>query len=123
MNKKTEELQFFIEKIKSSEILVIVEGKKDREALQKLGIGNIVELSKKPLFQVIEDVASKNKDCIILTDLDAKGRELYGKLNRGLSHFGIKVDDSFRNFLRKETQLRQIEGLRSYMEKLSKSKD
>lgn len=111
-----------IERIKNLNALIIVEGKKDRAALEHFGIANIIELSKKPLFQVIEDVAAKNKVCIILTDLDAKGRELYGKLNRGLSHLGIKVDDSFRNFLRKETQLRQIEGLRSYMERMLKQK-
>jgi len=111
-----------IDRIKNFNFLIIVEGKKDRAALESFGIKNIVELSKKPLFHLIEDVAAKNNHCIILTDLDAKGRELYGKLSRGLSHLGVKVDDSFRNFLRRETQLRQIEGLRSYVEKLSKAK-
>ncbi len=111
-----------IERIKNFNLLIIVEGKKDRAALEHFGVTNITELSKKPLFQVIEDVAAENKNCIILTDLDAKGRELYGKLSRGLLHLGVKIDDSFRNFLRKETQLRQIEGLVSYISKMSKTK-
>src|SRR3989338_5489130 len=117
------EFSIHIDRIKNSNLLIIVEGKKDRAALEHFGITNTIELSKKPLFQIIEDVAAKNKDCIILTDLDAKGRELYVKLSRGLSHLGVKIDDSFRNFLRRETQLRQIEGLWSYVEKLSKAKD
>jgi len=106
-----------IEKIKSSGILVIVEGKNDRKALQSFGIKNIKELSKMPLFEVVEDVASENKECIILTDLDKKGKELYGKLNSGLQRYGVRVDNSFRNFLFKKTKIRQIEGILSLLSK------
>ena len=58
-----------------------------------------------------------------MTDLDKKGKDLYGKLNQGLSGLGVKVDNSFRNFLYKNAELRQIEGLLSYMETISKTKD
>ena len=105
-----------IQKIANSNILIIVEGKKDRIALQKLGITNIVELSKKPLFQIVEDVSNQHKECIILTDLDKKGKELYGKLNSQLQRNGIKVDNKLREFLFKNTRLRQIEGLTKYLE-------
>ncbi|MBI2208105.1 toprim domain-containing protein [Candidatus Woesearchaeota archaeon] len=108
-----------IEKIRHSGSIVIVEGKKDKKALGKLGVKNIIELNKKPLFEIIEDIAGKNKNCIILTDLDKKGRELYGKLNSGLQSFGVKVDNSFRKFLFKETKLRQIEGLENYFKTLN----
>ncbi len=63
-----------IRKIKNSKKIVVVEGKKDNLALVRLGIRNVIELSKKPLFEVIGHIAEKNKDCIILTDLDKKGR-------------------------------------------------
>ena len=134
MDKKIEELQFFIEntkkseifgvpriyeildEIKSSGILVIVEGKMDREALQKLGIGNIIELSKKPLFQIIEEIADSNEECIILTDLDREGRQLYSRLNSNLQKNGVKVNNKFREFLFKNTKLRQIEGIDTYLE-------
>ena len=39
-----------IDKIKQSDTLIIVEGKKDKKALENLGIKNIIELNKKPLF-------------------------------------------------------------------------
>ena len=48
MNKKIDELNNLIEKIKNSNTLIIVEGKKDKIALQKLGLTNIMELNKKP---------------------------------------------------------------------------
>jgi len=134
MNKKTEELQALIEntkkskifgvpkiyeifeEIKNSNVLVIVEGKKDKTALQKLGINNVMELSRKPLFQIVEEVASANKECIILTDLDKKGKEIYGKLNSNLQRHGVKINNKLREFLFRHTKLRQIEGIDSYLE-------
>ena len=116
MSQKTEDIQSFIEKIKDSNTLIIVEGKKDRAALQKLGLNNIIELSKKPLFQVVEDVANSNDECIILTDLDKEGRQLYSKLNSNLQKNGVKVDNKFRKFLFRHTKLRQVEGICSYLE-------
>ena len=105
-----------VNKIKQANIPIIVEGKKDRAALESFGIQNIIELSKKPIFEIIEAISSKNKNCIILTDLDREGKELYGKLSRGLQHLGVKVDNSFRGFLYNNTSLRQIEGLATYVE-------
>ena len=116
MNKKIEEFNNLIEKIKNSNTLIIVEGKKDKVALQKLGINNIMELSKKPLFQIVEEIANSNDECIILTDLDKKGKEIYGKLNSNLQKHGVRINNKFREFLFKYTKLRQIEGINTYME-------
>ena len=66
-----------IEKIKQNNTLVIVEGKKDSKALESFGIKNIIQLNKKPLFVIIEEIYDKNKECIILTDLDKQGKKLY----------------------------------------------
>ena len=99
MNNLNIEFSEHINKIRQSGILVIVEGKKDTKALQNFGIKNIIELNKKPLFEIIENISDKNEKCIILTDLDRHGRELYGKLNSGLQQRGVKIDNSFRNFL------------------------
>lgn len=116
MNRKQEEINNFIEKIISSNTLVIVEGKKDRVALQKLGINNVVELNKKPLFQIVEEISDSNDECIILTDLDKKGKEIYAKLNSNLQKNGVKINNKFREFLFRYTKLRQIEGLDSYLQ-------
>ena len=111
-----EELIEQIEKLKKSGCLIIVEGKKDKNALEHLGLKNeIVTLSKKPIFSLVEDIVRKNKKVAILTDMDKKGRQLYGKLNSNLQQFGVKVDNKFREFLLKETKLRQIEGLVTYL--------
>ena len=106
-----EEFHELVSKIKDSNTVIIVEGKKDRKALERLGLKNIMELSKKPLYQVVEEVSGSNNECIILTDLDKKGKELYGKLNSDLQNQGVKINNSLRNFLFKNTKIRQIEGI------------
>mgnify|MGYP001596002088 CR=1 FL=1 len=116
MSKKTEEFNILIEKIKNSNTLIIVEGKKDKIALQKLGLNNIIELSKKPIFQIVEDIANSNDECVILTDLDKEGKQLYSKLNSNLQKNGVKINNKFREFLFKHTKLRQIEGIDTYLQ-------
>ncbi|MBI2129595.1 hypothetical protein HYU07_05120 [Candidatus Woesearchaeota archaeon] len=79
--------------------------------MEGIGVKNrIMMLGKKPIFSIIED-ASANKKAIILTDLDKEGKKLYGKLKDGLSRHGVIVDNKFREFLFRETKIRQIEGL------------
>ncbi len=108
----------WIERIRDSDKIVVVEGKEDRAALRRLGIVKVVQLNKRPLYKVVESLIEKGKEVIILTDLDKKGKQLYGKLNHDLCRFGIKVDNRFRNFLFRYTNLRQIEGLDSYIGRL-----
>lgn len=117
MKPKSEEFCNFIKKLKLSNILIIVEGKKDKIALNKLEITNVIELNKKPLFQIVENIASFNDECVILTDLDKKGKEIYGRLNSDLQRNGVKVNNQFREFLFRHTKLRQIEGIASYFNK------
>ena len=119
MNHKIEEFNLLIEKMKNSNILVIIEGRRDRAALEKLGIMNLMELSKEPLFQMVEEISSSNDECIILTDLDKKGRELYGKLSSDLQKNGVKINNKLREFLFRNTKLRQIEGITSYLDRKS----
>ena len=116
MKSKIDEFNEHIQKIINSNILIIVEGKKDRAALNKLGIANIIELTKKPLYQIVEEVSDTNNECIILTDLDRKGKELYGKLNSDLQKRGVRINNKLRDFLFRHTKLRQIEGITNYFE-------
>lgn len=108
-----------VEKLEAEQPWIIVEGPKDKAALNKLGLKRVVILKGRPLFEVVEHVAEKTKKVIILTDLDKKGREIYSRLKKDLQKHGVKVDDRFRNFLFKETQLRQIEGITGYLKKHS----
>jgi dTMP kinase len=107
-----------LEKLKqaSNEKIIVVEGIKDKKALQSLGIKNIKVL-KKHLYLFAEHIEKKKKQCVLLLDLDKEGKKLYAKLNHYLNQLGIKIDNRFREFLFR-TKLRQIEGIRRYLERL-----
>ena len=108
------ELQSHLLLLKEQNILVVVEGAKDRLALNYLGVDNVITLNK-PLFAIVEEVARVANECVVLTDLDGEGRRLYARLARDLNNHGVKVNNAFRNFLFRETSLRQIEGLATYI--------
>jgi 5S rRNA maturation endonuclease (ribonuclease M5) len=141
MNPELSDLNDWVEELKHCGKIIVVEGKKDILALKKLGVDekNIIPLNK-PLFEIVEDIVNKNnnknfeknkkiknninknkknnKEIIILTDLDKKGKQLYGKLKKDLCKNGCKIDHYFREFLQRKTKIRQIEGLPRYIERL-----
>ena len=110
-----DELNTWLEKLKNSDKIIIVEGPNDKRALRAAGIKSvrIITLSKKALFEIAEEVSNKTKDCIILTDLDSKGKKLYGTLSSNLQRLGVRIDNYFREWLFRNTKLRQIEGLKT----------
>jgi len=122
LNKKQqlEKLNELILELRITKAIIIVEGKKDQRALKQLRINSIT--LKKPLYQLVEEIAEKHTPCIILTDLDSEGRKLYRILRNNLEKYKIKVNNKFRNFLMKNTDLSQIEGLVTYMEHLKTPK-
>jgi len=110
-----QELLNHIEKIKQRNIIVIVEGVKDKKALNSFGIKRVKPISRRALYKVVEETAKNDKECIILTDLDKTGKRLFKLLNHDLNQNGVRVNKKFREFLFRYTKLRQIEGLRSYV--------
>lgn len=105
-----------IKTLKKSNKLVIVEGKKDINALAKLGVYKVIEING-PLELFAEKVSKRVNEVVLLTDLDLEGKKLYKRLNHLLSQLGVKVDNNFRNYLFKHTQLTQIEGVDTYFKK------
>ncbi|MGB9748854.1 MAG: toprim domain-containing protein [Candidatus Woesearchaeota archaeon] len=95
-------------KIEKSKI--IVEGLKDKKALKSCGVKNLVVL-KGPLYKFVEDLSSE-REVIILTDTDYEGRKLYRRLKRDFEMFGVRVNYEYRNFIIKNTNLRNIEGIK-----------
>lgn len=110
----TENILREIENTINSNKLIIVEGKKDRFALEKLGFNKIFTLNNgKPIKRNAEIISDMSKDAIILTDFDKKGREIYDKLNHELSQVGVRIDNKLRNHLAKKVS--HIQGLASFI--------
>ncbi len=108
-----DDIQGWIEELQQAEKLIVVEGKKDVAALNKLGITNVKSLNTQPIFAFADNLIEN--EIVILTDLDPAGRKLYHQLKKALVNRGKKVDSKFREFLFRETPLCEIEGLGAFI--------
>jgi len=98
------ELQKFISQLNSKNGKVIVEGKKDRIALKKLGYtGEILEFHKFGGIINFTDSMAKYENIIILFDWDKKGRYLTRKVINLLQR-RTNVDTSYKRKLREITK-------------------
>ena len=111
------ELKNFVSELNSiEESVVIVEGKRDSNALRKLGYtGNVLEFHRFGGMVDFADSVSKYDRLIILFDRDKKGRTLTGKTIQLLQR-RTRVDLSFKRKLRMITKgkIMFIEQLVSY---------
>lgn len=110
----------WLEKLKASDKIIIVEGIKDVNALVRLGIPrDRIRRLNKAAFAVAEELAKEHKEAIILTDLDKEGKKLYASLKTNLTRNGVKVDSFFREFLFRNSDLSHIEGIDTYFRNLA----
>ena len=108
-----QEFYHLLQQLKENNTPLIVEGKKDKKALEELGLTNIITLYHKPLYKIVEEL--KTEEVAILTDFDKEGKRLYGKLRQECLRLGIKVNNKLRNFLIKEARISHIEGLARFI--------
>ncbi len=102
---------------------ILVEGKKDEEALKNLGInGNFMKVSGSPLklFEIAEKAAKSSSKIIILTDFDKKGNELAKKLSEDIQELGSHPDLEIRRKIMGITRryIKDIESLERHLRQL-----
>ena len=98
---------------------IIVEGTSDKKSLLSFDVTiPIIVLKRMSLFKIVESLPRGSR-IAVLTDLDSEGKKLYSQLNHECSQRGIHIDNSLREFLFKNTTLRQIEGMKRYVERRS----
>jgi len=103
---------------------IIVEGKKDAEALKVLGIeGNIImaKTGGKTLLDVISEVENTEaREVVLLLDFDRRGREWTRRLKQRLEKTGTRPNTEFWSQLLQLVwrEVKDIEGLATYMETL-----
>jgi len=110
-----------IQELADEGALIIVEGRKDRAALNELGIsGEILLVSYPPLFNFAENISRKANAAIIMTDWDSKGKMLAKKMSTYLRSYGLKPDLRLRGKLRKlvQKEIKDVEGLNKYVRAL-----
>ena len=113
-NQEIEEKLFkLLEDIKDKQ--VIVEGKRDREALCLFGFTKIITINQ-GLYETAEQI--KGKEIVVLTDFDPEGKKIAKKLNLFLQSLGFKVDRETRRkigFMFARLKIKKIEELRGVL--------
>lgn len=105
----------------SSGTVLIVEGRKDKEALRRLGLaGPIVcfKSSGKGLADFLGDIEARK--AIVLTDFDKEGKDISAQINEELAHLNIKTDHTLRKRLGAlvRQDARTIQDLFGYVERI-----
>lgn len=86
----------------SRKYAVLVEGKRDLQALKSLGIYNVIPLSGKRFAEIPDLLEGKFEGAILLYDLDAQGEKINSKVKKLLSSQGFHTLEDFREYLRIE---------------------
>lgn len=103
--------------------VLIVEGKKDRESLLRLGIrDSIMTLSRMPLLDFSEAVCRSTADAILLTDWDRRGNNIASRISKYLRSLGIMPDCRLRGRLQAlvKKEIKDVESLDKYIMKLQR---
>jgi len=105
---------------------IIVEGKNDIEALRALGVeGKIISAKTggKSILDVISEVEKCTaKEVIMLLDFDRRGKEWTKRLKQNLENAKTKINLTFWSRLLElvGTEVKDVEGLATYMETLKR---
>ena len=117
--KSIEDLEKIIDELgeENRSIPIIVEGKKDIEALRKLDIsGSIISVNVGiPLIDFCDKIAQEQTDIIILTDWDRKGGYLCRTIKKNLEG-RVNCNTKYRELFAKNAMIRTLEGLPSWLE-------
>jgi len=100
---------------------VIVEGRRDKMALQSLGAsGPVIMASSKSILDMAEDAASQYQEIVVLTDWDEKGEEMALLIEQHLrctqSLANMEIRSRLKRLVKKE--IKDVESLGFYVERM-----
>ena len=127
VKEKLKQFELLIEELikENEDYPVLVEGKRDVNALRVLGLeGEIIVLhSGRSILETCEVLADEYDTVLLMLDWDRKGKYLTKTVKQNLMTLGIKAEDKFMNKIfslaRKETK--EVEGLDRFYQRLCKS--
>lgn len=124
---KEEKIRLILENLvqeSAKGIPIIVEGRKDVEALKALGVSGKILSAKtggKSMLDVVSEILETGaREVILMLDFDRRGREWTQKLKQRLEKAGVTPNLNFWNALQAmiRREVKDVEGLSSYMKTL-----
>lgn len=108
------ELEDVIQEMDDFVDAIVVEGVRDKAALEGLGVTKeIVTCASKPDTEFVDYLRSRHKKVTILTDYDEAGKKFNKKLTARLEHAGIKVENQYRGRIGRILGLRGMRDIES----------
>jgi len=90
--------------------VIIVEGKRDKKALNTLGVSNVLDISGNSIDALIEKL-DRNKRHIVLTDYDKEGERKNKEICKLLQKLKFKINLRFRRLVKSYFGITKIEEL------------
>jgi 5S rRNA maturation endonuclease (ribonuclease M5) len=106
----SDKLRRIEDEIKNTDETIIVEGKKDKAALESLGFKKILDISGKS-FETIAEKLKNEKSASIMADFDREGNKKSSQLITFLSKSGIIAGTSLRKKIKSLFNIQKIEEL------------
>ncbi|MFH2106446.1 MAG: hypothetical protein ABII22_04245 [Candidatus Micrarchaeota archaeon] len=103
------ELDRIIERLKSK--MIFVEGKRDKEALVRMGCDNSRVLTISGNLRISCERAKQEAEVVILTDMDRRGFEMLKRASETLEGYGVKPDTETRSRLAHILRLKYFEEM------------
>jgi 5S rRNA maturation endonuclease (ribonuclease M5) len=117
MEERLENLERVVEELVTLNLSVpvVVEGKRDVEALRRLGlVGDIVMTHGRALLALCDDLAERHREIILLVDWDRKGGQIMRTLRENLKG-RIGIHDELRRGIAMYAEVRDVESLPGYL--------
>lgn len=116
------ELECIMEEMDDFVDAIVVEGIRDKRALEEMGITKeIVTCATRSHTEFVDYLWRRHKRVTILTDYDRTGKRINKKLTKRLECLGVKVENRYRTRIGRVLGLRGmncIESLNSLMNRL-----
>ena len=99
---------------KAKTAIIVVEGKNDKKALQKMGVKSdffLLKNNRKSLRECAEHIAENHTQAILCLDFDKTGRELTKQMKTNLQRQGVKTNTKLCYSLLRICNSNTVEGL------------
>lgn len=113
---KFKELKETLKDLQKDQRKKIVEGKRDKKALEKFEVKNIQTIRRKPLKEITTN--TDEEEVILLTDYDKTGKKISRDLIRLYQAEGVKTDLEYKKKLGKLRGISEIEEIPSKYQEL-----
>jgi len=99
---------------------VIVEGKRDREALRQIGVRNRIFLANMSPDKLALRISKTASEAVVLTDFDGTGEKLCKRIEEALQSYNVSANTEVRRKLKHLLGVYNFEDIDKKMEEFKK---